>query len=574
MAKNILEVEIKDEAFKSFVALFEKYQAQLNKMPEQWAKVGKENSKASKSFDKNVNSLSKVNSIQKNITSEQEKFNKTAVNSNRNLQNMAKSAGGIAKSVASTTASLLKWGALGLGAGLLGAGGGLFGMGSLASGASNIRRETKGLGVSAGELKSAEANFTKFFGEGGTAQILDRINEAKSDPNKAGAFRLLGISQDQVNQNSPTDLLNQIIPRLAEKYRTLPQGAEGATYEAMGLGTFADVKTAKQLASYKDQELQDTIKKVQQDAKLYQLTDKQLYNWQKLNITIDSAGQKIKTSFLDSLESLSPKLSDLSDSFSNAISTFLKSDEFKSWIDVASKSLEEFSKYLQSGELKNDVKNWMYMISDIGESLSGLAVVLKPFKLLAPTDKRAGADALMSGDWFEASRKLPAMDFIKSVAGKAMGSSNEELSLRERWKSFNFGNIRALKGEDSYNGFYAPKSEQEGFLKMANQLKLYNSGKSKAAGNRKLETIEDIISTYAPPSENDTKSYIQDVSNRTGFGSKDKLNLNDNQTLSKLMSAMIRHEGKGNYTPDRINKILVSNTAGSDLIVNAAQVAQ
>jgi hypothetical protein len=589
--KSVLEIEIRDEAFKSFVALFEKYQSQLDKMPGQWAKVGKENIKASKGFDKNVDSLGKFNSTQKKVTSEQEKFNKQTVNSNRNLTNMAKTTGGIAKSIAGATASLMKWGALSVGVGLLGAGGGLFGLSSLASGASNTRRETKGLGVSAGALKSAEVNFTKFFGEGGTAQILDRINEAKADPTKAGAFRMLGIGQAQVDQQTPTELLNEIIPKLAERYRTLPKGAEGATYDAMGLGTFADSKTAKQLASYTDKEIQDTIKKQAQDQKQYELTDKQLANWQKLNIALDGAGQKIRTTFLDQLEPLSANLSNLSDKFSDAVNSFLRNPRMGEWIDSFSNSLGKAAEYLGGDKVKHDIDRFLVALERLGDGIYKIVNFIAPDNSYDAAKDKENWEKMSFFEKVESSiargvEKVSDVILPEYVGKKAradrLNKESEYLDskygssedLKSRWKNFNFGNIRSLKGEDSYNGFYAPKSEQEGFLKMANQLKLYNNGQSKAAGNRKLENIEDIISTYAPPSENDTKSYIQNVANMTGFNPKEKLNLNDNKTLARLMSAMIRQEGKGNHSPEKIGRIVVSNTAGSDLVVNAAQVAQ
>lgn len=57
-------------------------------------------------------------------------------------------------------------------------------------------------------------------------------------------------------------------------------------------------------------------------------------------------------------------------------------------------------------------------------------------------------------------------------------------------------------------------------------------------GQRGLQTVKDIISTWAPTSENDTASYIQNVASRMGVNPNQTLDLNDTDTMVKLISAM------------------------------------
>ena len=54
-------------------------------------------------------------------------------------------------------------------------------------------------------------------------------------------------------------------------------------------------------------------------------------------------------------------------------------------------------------------------------------------------------------------------------------------------------------------------------------------------------TIASIITRYAPPSSNDTVSYINDVAAKTGTDAGAVLNF-DKQTLTKLVAAMTWHE--------------------------------
>ena len=61
------------------------------------------------------------------------------------------------------------------------------------------------------------------------------------------------------------------------------------------------------------------------------------------------------------------------------------------------------------------------------------------------------------------------------------------------------------------------------------------------------DTISTLISKYAPPSENDTETYIADVSRDTGLDPGLQLGT-DPDTLSSLMRAIMNHELGGSYS--------------------------
>lgn len=69
-----------------------------------------------------------------------------------------------------------------------------------------------------------------------------------------------------------------------------------------------------------------------------------------------------------------------------------------------------------------------------------------------------------------------------------------------------------------------------------------------------LNTVEDIVSKYAPDSENPTPQYIAKVASELGVGPADKLNLKDPETLKKLMTSMIKFEnGSQPYNDAQLN---------------------
>lgn len=71
--------------------------------------------------------------------------------------------------------------------------------------------------------------------------------------------------------------------------------------------------------------------------------------------------------------------------------------------------------------------------------------------------------------------------------------------------------------------------------------------------SRGLDTVREIITAYAPPSENPTESYIYSVCQSLGVLSTSPLNLRDVSTLTNFVYAIIRHEnGRVNYSPAQI----------------------
>ena len=71
----------------------------------------------------------------------------------------------------------------------------------------------------------------------------------------------------------------------------------------------------------------------------------------------------------------------------------------------------------------------------------------------------------------------------------------------------------------------------------------------------KLNTVKKIISRYAPPSENETESYIKSVANQLGVASDEEINLSSVAVLAVLLRAIIRHEnGEQPYSDEQILK--------------------
>ncbi len=57
-----------------------------------------------------------------------------------------------------------------------------------------------------------------------------------------------------------------------------------------------------------------------------------------------------------------------------------------------------------------------------------------------------------------------------------------------------------------------------------------------------LNTLSQVINRYAPPSENQTRLYIEDVSIRSGFFPNEHLDFEDPRVLVPVMQAIVVHE--------------------------------
>jgi len=108
-------------------------------------------------------------------------------------------------------------------------------------------------------------------------------------------------------------------------------------------------------------------------------------------------------------------------------------------------------------------------------------------------------------------------------------------------------------------GFKTFGSYEEGRQALENQLELYKSGKS--AHTKGTETLAEATSIYAPPTENDTKSYINFVAKALGVPPSTPISQIDTK---KWADAIEKIEGnkKGN-NPGNLRKYTVGGVANT-----------
>ena len=152
-----------------------------------------------------------------------------------------------------------------------------------------------------------------------------------------------------------------------------------------------------------------------------------------------------------------------------------------------------------------------------------------------------GADTAAKGAMVEglAARKqaisggetdLESLNAIEAAANARAKSAMGSVGPRGQGVT-NPGNMRPQGASTGFQTFATP---EEGLSAVDKNLQAY--------GAKGINTVSGIINRWAPPSENDTASYIADVSKRLGIKPDQPLNMDDPVVRQALTTAITLHE--------------------------------
>lgn len=270
-----------------------------------------------------------------------------------------------------------------------------------------------------------------------------------------------------------------------------------------------------------------------EDYKTFREGGKSLIGWEKWKPEVDAALKMVgdlKQTVLDlgkalaKLLNIDPKSWSLKWDFSNFIT-----------------QMGEFSKMLSMiGDLLNAIKDGRWSdAASIGRAL------LKQGSNQPDALPGVSDSANSAADWIK-----DKTGFDPRSIGRFFRGEGNTLADRNN----NPGNIRPVGG----GGFRAFGSALEGWEAMKNQLMRYFTGKTTG---RRLQTIMDIVSTWAPSADNnDPAKYARDVAGWMGVSPTAALNLSDPNTMAMLMQSMARKEGYSNW-----NSPLAHQAAGAQV---------
>ncbi|HEN3366349.1 TPA: hypothetical protein U5D82_002205 [Yersinia enterocolitica] len=602
-AKSIIDIDVNDDKFQSFMEKFKEYQAALEELPEAWrglahgatdatketAKAKAEGDLLAKAFSDGASAILTINSGLDRLTESldranksQEDFNKKTRSSKGFLSDATKDAKSLAGHIRDATTSLLPWGGIvGLFTGVLGVGG-LFGINRLASGAASQRFTTLGLGTTSGGLDSSAINYQRALSN--PTGTLGAIRDSQLDLSKRWQFQAMGINNPD---QDPAKLLPQMIRNARDIFVKNGSNLQGA--EAHGLTNFFTLDDLNRFKNMSDAEIDSMEKQSQKDAVRLQLTDQQLKQWQDFNVQLDLSNRSIRNAFVTGLAPLAPSLGKLSDAVSGAIDTFLQSPELGKWIDGLSQGIQKFGNYLASPQFKSDVDDFMSKVERMGTlignvvdwilgktdsagitaSITSGSSILNAKPVTNPqtgqTYTPGGEDDPHVWGWLKGVKRFFSTGDVKPIDSAPADVTAKGRTIADRFN--NPGNLRWAEGYGTHNTksgkFAVFPTLDEGVLAATKQLQIY--------GSKGINNVKDIVKTWAPSNENDTDAYIRHVVKSTKFSENEKLNLNDPAVLAKLISAMATKEGAGSRVTEGA-VIQIYNNTGGNAIVNSAQL--
>jgi hypothetical protein len=193
-----------------------------------------------------------------------------------------------------------------------------------------------------------------------------------------------------------------------------------------------------------------------------------------------------------------------------------------SWVEVPGQGMQYFPKV--SENMEPDGKGGLRMITGAAEA-QARAAGLTTSAQEGAKDPYAQPTVVDTKDGPKLMTPAQARAYARGQGAASTGDAPAPTGIT------NPGNMRQ-PGQST--GFAQFKSPEEGLAAIDKQLQIY--------GGRGVNTVNSIISTWAPPNENDTASYIKDVSTRLGVKPDQPLDMTNPIVRQALTTAITLHE--------------------------------
>lgn len=425
-------------------------------------------------------------------------------------------------------------------------------------------RASKNLGVGADTLSRWAGAVRQSGGttEGflGTMQGLSQsLTELKLTGNTGILPYLQALGVSVADANGKAKPLEQILGDIGEKLNALPNrqdafnigrnlGIDDGTINLLLKGR---TEVERLLASQKEYSAADaeSARKAQE-------------RWEGVQLRIERITQKLVIDLIPAFERLSDKMEELA----NTSVPVLR--EIFDWIDKIDKITTKWTKGIDNLLPKFSNPTLQKLFGGYG----GTAAKLNPLTSLAGgvaaggqkitefiksdavgekdrstikgwSEKLIGMFGLKPKDDAAKAQPVAAPQDKSSTAARNTPSGTSRAERNNNPGNLNFVGQAGATLEAGNNARFAKfGSTAEGVSALAKQLNRY--------GERGLDTIKKIITTYAPSNENNTQAYIDALSKRLGVSSDQKLDLKDASTLSGLIKGIARHESGSDYLSD------------------------
>ena len=366
--KSIISIEVQDNEFKAFQALFERYNAALQKSPQAWAKVGAETKGAAKSMESVANRMKDQAEAAQKIAASQKESATYLATAGRLWSSISRDTRSVRENLASATLSLLKW--TGITSAFSVALGG-FGFDRLAASAAGGKRSAVGLGVSIGQQRSFGLNFGRFAD---TDSLLGSVSTGLYNPGTPEYAALIqaGISPQFLATHNAADVSAELLHRIPKIAGLQNPQTRGAYLAASPLGRVLDLAAVNRtLEGAKSGDLARQERAYSTDAKSLGVNGGTASAYQNFLTQLERAGGVIETALTNRLVGLAEPLEKLTSGFEKAAIAFINSPAVADGMNKLTKGLENFADEVATPDFELKIKHFAEGIGNIASVIEG-----------------------------------------------------------------------------------------------------------------------------------------------------------------------------------------------------------
>lgn len=390
--RSVVEIDVKDERFKSFMASYQKYQTTLQKTPGAWAAVNSTNKDQLKTMQMMTAALLAQADVMRRVSSAQSESSNKASKMADAWKSIAQYTKDSGRHLQDNVTRLMRWTGITSALGGLTTGASVWGLERLAQSAGAGRRSSMGLGATYGQQSAFGLTYNRVIDAPG---FMGSISTARGNIASGSAASLYALGMNPMGGGNTGDMANEALARIRVLAQKTPESQLGIAVQSHMLGEHGiGVEDMRRLKTMSDQEFESYRKQYSKNAGDLNVGDKTLKAYQDFDNILEQAGQKLKTSLIHGLVALQEPLTKLSDAFSDFLTRFLASDGFKGVIEGIAKGLNRFADYIGSPSFQKDMDTF---VATIGQIAAGLVRALKWLSLI-PGDSTSGSAPPMARD--------------------------------------------------------------------------------------------------------------------------------------------------------------------------------
>ncbi|NPT36329.1 hypothetical protein [Paraburkholderia xenovorans] len=544
-SRPILTIPIDDSAWQEFLRQFGDYQKKLSEQGDAWEPTNKGVKQLSTAFDDAGEAFDKLaetatsskltgqsNGAFSRISKDSRETSKSWTLISKEIEKSGRSLSGLMRdgSKLSSLFSLFGLGTLGTLA--VGAFSGVLAANNSLADQNIMNRK---LGLKPGEERAFDTVYEK---TGGDSSLLAKVANAQSTPSQWRYLQAAGISTQDIQSKDSAALSAELLQKVGEKVRQFGPQQFGQWLQGTGVGQLIDPNSARLAGSYNAKDFADMAQQFGELTPKLAASQKAMDEATKAHQDFSAALAQDELALAKAFQTLNPLMLDAAGKVTDFITAFVNNGELAKDITAVETA---FGAVDTAAQWLADKLNRLFGLDDKhpkdnspsvepgGPADKGLTWLFGNYRN-HDQSYNAGEKSVPGGDnaWDYYTKKLKG----GNASANGFDSSN------------NPGNVRDSSG----TGFQKYASPEAG-------IKGADANMSSYWTKYGINTPKGIVTRWAPPSENDTSSYIRDVAKRTGLDPDKPIDMTDPKMRALLLSAMFAHEGrKGftNLTPDQI----------------------